>query len=187
MSMDSSGAAGLTPEPLSGDRPKERLSEDRLGFAGFARAVARSVTRAPSRDGMVMAIHGPWGSGKTSAVNMVVDALASMPGGEGVVVVRFNPWWFSGQEDLTRAFFAEVSATLKGKVSEAVRSGMKSVARRLSSARKLVGAGVGALPVLAAFRDLVETGLESRGDAADEEDSLDKVQIGPQRGPKARR
>lgn len=28
------------------------------------------------------------------------------------IVVSFNPWWFSGQEDLVRAFFAQLSAKI---------------------------------------------------------------------------
>lgn len=173
--MDEACATTSAAATLNGDRPKERISEDRLGYAGFARAVAQSITRVPSADGMVMAIHGQWGSGKTSAVNMVVDALGSTPAGQTVLVVRFNPWWFSEQEDLTRAFFAEVSATLGTQVSDDVRSGLKKVAKRLSSARKLIGVGVGAIPVLASFKDLIEGGLETLGDIADGDASLDEV------------
>ena len=68
--------------------------QDPHGEAGvvsiFARALATSILRMVPRDGFVMAVHGPWGSGKTSAVNMAVDALEQIRVGveERVVVVE---------------------------------------------------------------------------------------------------
>ena len=63
---------------LGGDRPKDSLADDRLGHAAFARALARSMAAMVPRDGIVLAINGPWGSSKTSAANMVVDALSEI-------------------------------------------------------------------------------------------------------------
>ena len=166
--------AAATPTPLSGDRPKETLAEDRLGFAGFAGALAQSIARMTPRDGMVLAVHGPWGSGKTSAVNMALDALANMEPPEArPIVARFNPWWFSEQENLTRAFFSEVSAALGPKVSSRVIEGLKNVARRAAGAKGLIGAGIGLIPGVGAFKDLAESGLEALGAAANDERSLD--------------
>lgn len=44
---DSSGARDVGDETsyLSGDRPKESMVEDRLGYARFAQALARSISR----------------------------------------------------------------------------------------------------------------------------------------------
>lgn len=159
---------------LSGDRPKERLADDRLGFGGFAQALAQSIARLAPRDGVVLAVHGPWGSGKTSAVNMAMDALAELDSDDArTLVARFNPWWFSEQENLTRAFFAEVSAALGSKVSSRVIEGLKSVARRAAGAKGLIGAGVALVPGLGALKDLAEGGLEALGTLADDERSLD--------------
>ena len=54
-----------------------------------------------------MALCGPWGTGKTSLMALVEECL-----GERVVVLRFNPWFFSGTEDLVARFFAELAAVL---------------------------------------------------------------------------
>ncbi|HYD43816.1 MAG TPA: P-loop NTPase fold protein [Phenylobacterium sp.] len=159
---------------LSGDRPKERLADDRLGFGGFARALAQSIARLAPRDGVVLAVHGPWGSGKTSAVNMAMDALADLETEDArTLVARFNPWWFSEQENLTRAFFAEVSAALGSKVSSRVLEGLRGVARRAAGAKGLIGAGVALVPGLGVLKDLAEGGLETLGALADDERSLD--------------
>jgi len=95
---------------LSGDRPKEHLAEDRLGYANFAQTLAISIAGLAPTEGIVLAVNGAWGSGKTTAVNMIVEALASLqkeglPDRE-IVPIRFNPWWFSEQEDLIKAFFS---------------------------------------------------------------------------------
>jgi predicted KAP-like P-loop ATPase len=58
---------------LSGDRPKEHLADDRLGYANFARAMARSIAGLAPTEGIVLAVNDLWGSGKTTAVNMIVE------------------------------------------------------------------------------------------------------------------
>lgn len=157
MSQNKAAAQGSNPDtgerqplarrPLSGDRPKETVSEDRLGYAGFAKALARSIKQASPRDGMVLAVHGPWGSGKTSAVNMTIDALISLEtDDERTFVVRFNPWWFSEQENLTRAFFSEISAALGDKVSNNVQNGLKNIARRVGKGKDVVSGVLSLVP-----------------------------------------
>lgn len=162
--------AAPAPRPLSGDRPKDTVAEDRLGYTGFAKALARAIKLASPREGMVLAVHGPWGSGKTSAVNMTVDALATLETeGEKTLVVRFNPWWFSEQENLTRAFFTEISAALGDKVSKDVQDGLKSVARRVGKGKDLAIGLMGLAPggeLLKAIGGAAFDGLAQYGEDA---------------------
>jgi hypothetical protein len=65
------------------------------------------VRHAPTTDGFVMALTGPWGEGKTSVLNLVADAVES-----DVVVVRFNPWLFTDANALVVRFFSELSAQI---------------------------------------------------------------------------
>ena len=161
---------------LGGDRPKDSLADDRLGHAAFARALARSIAAMVPRDGIVLAINGPWGSGKTSAANMVVDALSEiespLPPEQRVSVVRFNPWWFSGQEDLVRAFFDEVSDTLEKTFSKKVVDGLKSVGRRVSGARDLLIAGAELLPGGAMFKGVAAGAVSLVGKLSEDGGSL---------------
>jgi hypothetical protein len=166
------------PEPsLSGDRPRQTLSEDALGYGGFARALATSVLRMVPRDGFVIAVHGAWGSGKTSAVNMAVDALEGMQEADDgrVIVIRFNPWWFSGQEDLTRAFFAEVSASLEHRISTRVVEGLRALAHRVSGMSKLIGAGLALVPGGAPYKDLAEGAIDRLSGLASGDRSVDGI------------
>jgi hypothetical protein len=95
--------------PASGDNPIEQPAEDLLGRKSVAGVVADEIRTADAAKGYVVAVMGPWGSGKTSLVNLVRHELAKEP---MFHVVDFNPWMFSGTEQLVDAFFRELSAQL---------------------------------------------------------------------------
>ena len=92
------------------DRPIERREQDRLGRRSFAEAIAQQVHAVPAEQGFTIAVVGEWGSGKTSVLNMVAEALEE--GGSDTAVLRFNPWLFSSADDLVARFFGELSAQL---------------------------------------------------------------------------
>jgi predicted KAP-like P-loop ATPase len=93
---------------LSEDRPINRLDEDRLHRRAFAEQVASYIHSAPAGHGLVVSAMAPWGNGKTSFMNMVVDEL----GKTGELVVRFNPWMFSGTEQLVARLLGEIRSVL---------------------------------------------------------------------------
>ena len=97
------------PFALRGDRPIESAEEDRLGRGTFAKAIAQQILEAPSLDSYVVAVVGPWGSGKTSLVNMLAEEARLR---SDCVVLKFNPWIFSGAEQLAGYFFRELGAQL---------------------------------------------------------------------------
>jgi predicted KAP-like P-loop ATPase len=86
---------------LSADRPIERSADDRLQRSGFSGQVAQIIAQWRGRDSLVIGLFGAWGSGKTSLTNMIVEALKGKP---SIEVVQFNPWQWSGHEELTAAF-----------------------------------------------------------------------------------
>ena len=61
-------------------------------------------------NGTVIAVNGPWGSGKSSLINLVRWYLSGK--GDHLRVVDFKCWWFRGEEALTLAFFHELYAAL---------------------------------------------------------------------------
>jgi len=164
---------------LSGDRPKEHLTDDRLGYANFAQSLARSIAGLAPTDGIVLAVNGAWGSGKTTAVNMIVEALGNLqkdvPTARKIVPVRFNPWWFSEQEDLIKAFFAELSGSLDKKVSEKVGEGFRKLARRVASSRELVVAGLGLIPGAGIVKEVAGATLAAVGQLAGDNQSLSQL------------
>jgi len=120
---------------LGADKPLTNPKDDQLGYASFARHLAESICNMSPVEGLVLAIYGPWGSGKTTLLNFVVHYLQQRPS-ERPVIVPFNPWWFSGHEDLTRRFFARLQAVLSKEkvVKEDLRKKIADLAELLSEA-----------------------------------------------------
>lgn len=97
------------------DRPIFGREFDRLDRKDFADTLASAVQGWKGRDSLVIALHGAWGSGKTSVKNMVVESLRS--GNTGIVVADFNPWQFASRNHIAEAFFDQIGIALgKGTV-----------------------------------------------------------------------
>jgi hypothetical protein len=64
-----------------------------------------------------------------------------------IKIVRFNPWWFSGQEDLIRAFFDELISVIGKGLGEETKGALKMFAAGVSKTSGLVKYGVGLLPM----------------------------------------
>lgn len=98
---------------LSADNPLIDPKDDRLGYASFAKNLAESFCQMTSSEGLVLAVYGSWGSGKSTLMNFIIHYLKQKPDDKQPIIVPFNPWWFSGQEELTRHFFEQLQVNLK--------------------------------------------------------------------------
>ena len=96
---------------FSADRPIGCIEEDLLGRAQFAKSLASAIKGWKGNDSLVIALYGPWGSGKSSVKNMVLQSLRSAEA-DSPLIVEFNPWQWSGQDQLAEAFFREVGLVL---------------------------------------------------------------------------
>ena len=108
------------------DHPIERRDQDLLGRRAFAEAIAWDIRDVPADHGFTIAVLGKWGSGKTSVLNMVEEALAD--DSDPAVVLRFNPWLFRGATELMTRFFSELGVQLGQDKFE----GLKQVATALA-------------------------------------------------------
>lgn len=98
------------PSPFNGlstDRPVSRSADDLLGRTAFAQRIADQALAVGVPTGLVLAITGPWGSGKSSTMALVDEAL-----GDRAISLRFNPWWFTAGDSLVVRFFAELSTQI---------------------------------------------------------------------------
>lgn len=132
----------IQPILLSGDRPLEDPAADLFGHAPFAKAIARSLSRDCPPEGLVVGIYGAWGLGKSTALNFLEGYLGELAGDDPPVVVRFNPWWFSGHDDLMRRFFtAFESAVFKARATR------KDLKKKLAAFASAFGALVAEAPI----------------------------------------
>lgn len=91
------------------DNPIRRREDDVLGRVSLARKFSEYLFSLDASEGVVVGVLGPWGSGKTSFLNLVRLELTDA----GVTVIDFNPWMFSGVEQLVHLFFTELVVQLR--------------------------------------------------------------------------
>jgi predicted KAP-like P-loop ATPase len=122
----------------------------------------------PGPEPFVFGISGPWGSGKTSLLNMIGHELrARSRSNRKVVIFRFNPWWFSGSDTLMVSFlhdFAKVlGAEVEGAVSKRLAEYLTIFGHLLKPARFIPGLGAPA----EALSELAVSGGEAMGKAGE--------------------
>jgi predicted KAP-like P-loop ATPase len=103
---------------ISNDSPITDPKDDQFGIDNFAKAIAKAIEKLAVPDGTVIALTGPWGSGKSSAVNLMRYYLKAIEENEELKTIVFNPWWYSDEPALTRAFFQHLYAGLGSQRSE---------------------------------------------------------------------
>ncbi|TLM59243.1 MAG: hypothetical protein FDZ69_14220 [Deltaproteobacteria bacterium] len=122
---------------ISADNPITKLEDDALGRVKPAQSFADQILALDSTEGVVVGILGPWGSGKTSFVNLARERLKQ----SDIAVLEFNPWMFSGADQLVQAFFIELSAQLK------LRSGLAEIGKLVEDYGETFS-GLGWLPLV---------------------------------------
>lgn len=91
------------------DAPITSSVDDDLGRAPVAHDFAASIRELDTSQGLVVGILGPWGHGKSSFINLMREQFEVEP---TLTVVDFNPWMFSGSNQLVNFFFTEIGAEL---------------------------------------------------------------------------
>ncbi len=91
------------------DIPITTHSDDLLNRSPFARGFVQQVISIDPSSGFVVGVLGSWGSGKTSLLNLAREEFKL----SDINVLDYNPWIFSGADQLVESFFLEISAQLK--------------------------------------------------------------------------
>ncbi|MGE0350884.1 P-loop NTPase fold protein [Hydrogenophaga sp.] len=99
------GQVHFLPDDEIGD---ER--EDALGIAEQAKGFAQTVLAAGAQTGLVFGIDAPWGTGKTSFLNIAVREWAKS---EFTVVVNFQTLRYASEPDLSDRFIREMCTAIQ--------------------------------------------------------------------------
>lgn len=121
------------------DQPIQKPAEDRYEVNSFAKAIAKCILNIQSPNGTVIALNGPWGIGKSSAVNLARCHMQSDVTKGDLKIVDFSCWWFRGEEDLAIAFFRELYAALNPELGERAKNSLTKLASRLLNTGPLLG------------------------------------------------
>lgn len=164
----------MTEHLLYNDQPIESPNEDRFGVDPFARALARSICKMQSPQGAVIGLNGPWGSGKSSAVNLCKHHLAEAVKANELVIIDFACWWFRGEDALALAFFRELYAGLGPSLSDKVKKKLPKLGARLLRAGALVGKVAEAAGAVIAG-GIAEKGMEWLAGLIEQDESVEAL------------
>ena len=114
------------------DKPITLPREDSFRFDPLAKAIADSILKMEVPNGTVIAVNGPWGSGKSSLINLVRWYLSGK--GDHLRVVNFKCWWFRGEEALTLAFFQELYSALNPSLTRRTKKVLSKLGQYISVA-----------------------------------------------------
>jgi predicted KAP-like P-loop ATPase len=146
------------------DEPIKSPVEDGLGRLPFISQLAQLLEQVgASASSTVVGLVGPWGSGKTSTVNLVVAGLDR----ERWAVAPLNPWALSGPDGVVADLLAAVRAALPTKGTAAARarralSHYGTFAAPLLSITPLVGTAAKDISQAAVTRLAGESTLQQR-------------------------
>jgi predicted KAP-like P-loop ATPase len=165
---------------ISNDTPIERPAEDLFGLDPFARSIAASINTMTASNGLVLAINGSWGSGKSSAINLIQYHLAPFKEQGNLVTVTFNPWWFAGEQALTLAFFQELNAAISPSLPYRLSRSLSRLGRKISAVGPLASAaadmsvpGMGA--IIGGATGLYDRWIRSKGTVEAEQAAIAKA------------
>jgi ABC-type transporter Mla maintaining outer membrane lipid asymmetry ATPase subunit MlaF len=131
------------------DNPIKTSSEDVLNRDPIAKLLAQQLLRLDCTEGLVVGVLGPWGHGKTSFINLVRKHLSD----SGATILEFNPWMFSGAEQLVESFFNELAAQLK------LKPALEDVGNALEEYGE-VFSGLGWVPVVGTWLERLKLGKD---------------------------
>ncbi|MCP3941690.1 MAG: NTPase [Desulfobacteraceae bacterium] len=146
---------------FSSDRPIEKVEDDLLDRAGFSKDIADALAGWHEKDSLVVALHGNWGSGKSSIKNMAISELKKLKKNKPEII-EFAPWEWAAQEKITASFFQEISATIgrkdKSKDGKKLAASLKKYGRYLNTGESIATGFSTALPALFIFAAILGIG-----------------------------
>lgn len=146
--------------PLKADSALQRDKLSRKGYAGIAAAALRKV---PSSAGLVVAVEGAWGSGKTSALAMIEALLLEDEELVSPLIVHFNPWLVGDKDALLRHFLSRIANAVK--LNDHSRDG-KKVAKEIKAYAKVFDL-VKLIPGAEPWASMIKSVVEAAGEATD--------------------
>ena len=132
----------MNKENYFNDAPIITPEDDKFGIDRFAQALSSSFRDIESPVGSTIAINGSWGSGKSSAVNLIRHHLKSDVETGKIQLFDFKCWWFRGEEALTLAFLQELNNAIEKNLSDKAKKLLPQLGKTLLQAGPVVGPAI---------------------------------------------
>ena len=159
-------------QPIYLDNPIRNSEDDVLGRMSIARSFVGNVLRLDVSDGATVGVFGAWGSGKTSFINLVGHEFKQRE----IPVLNFNPWMFSGPEQLVQRFFTELSAEMgETKGLEKVGQALSKYGDALNTVTTVLSTILGMPQVGKLAADLLGAAATNQGKSESPQELREKV------------
>jgi predicted KAP-like P-loop ATPase len=129
------------------DAPIISEKEDVLGRVKFAHSLSKNILLHGDKKTIVIGLYGKWGFGKSSIINILLSYIRQtkeFPEETKPLIIEFNPWNFSEQDNLTSVFFNEIANNLsyvdKSKNAQKISDKLKLYGYFLTSANLISNA-----------------------------------------------
>jgi hypothetical protein len=117
------------------DNPLSRGEDDRFGFLAHARVLCDAI-EATTDLPLTIGIFGPWGTGKSSFMNICRELLTA----RGLPAITFNPWKYDQRDEIWHALIQTVLTEISRRLAED-RPGRSAALARAGAARRGVDLG----------------------------------------------
>ena len=158
----------LTDRPITGTED----APDRLNREDFSKRIADLIHEAPTDSGLVIAIEGPWGYGKTSTLNLI-ERQFQLSRKEVPIIVRFNPWITGDHQKLLQSFLIQIAAKIG--MADHAENGKKAAEELLTYSSVFTVLKI--IPGVEPFATIVEWVIKSVGGAAKKISKLKELDI----------
>lgn len=156
--------------PLHFDAAQSDDKRDQFGFQTLADNVSDSVfalLAAPPSDGsFVVGLEGRWGSGKSTILNYVRNALEARLNRARQFLVDFDPWWLEEGVNIASSLLATVTTSLPKEEATAVQRAVGSLADAVSKMPDGVSALLKMFEKTTALGEFLEATKIAGGDLA---------------------
>ena len=91
-----------------------KAEDDLLERKEFSNNIADLIAKRESSEAFTVGLMGAWGSGKSSILNLIDNRIKDEY--KNIITIFFNPWRYSGENELLMSFFNHIAEALDEKL-----------------------------------------------------------------------
>ena len=157
------------------DQPIENPENDELQRLPLAKELFNGIDQYNRKESFVIGVQGEWGEGKTSFINLMLSQARKVKPSE-YVIINFNPWYFTGDDQILKQFcnvFSEQLSTQAGNDKTVLKAAknIKRIASLVKPLKDVVNFAGLAIGVPCAGTVLAEAAQKAADFAKDLEDA----------------
>jgi predicted KAP-like P-loop ATPase len=123
------------------DQSVSHTKDDILDRKNFIEKLSKAILKFEHSDSFVIGLYGGWGTGKTSIINMLLSELEPNKDAGKLIIVKFNPWYFSGQDQILKQFLKILKLNIQSKaqsITGSAKAKLEGIGKNLENLASLM-------------------------------------------------